>query len=185
MRNLRTSLAFGALMLCTLSCGPLERPMPTRLKDDDQLKIDEAWNRALSPITNHNHQALLDLLVTTSAYEIGVDELFLRSTKRFQAGLVVMELHYNRLIPENDRFVVQVFDPEGKLLRQENYDRAEVEKTNKELSMDLRELEQKKESGTATPEELNQLADLKARSKTIEQAFPRFKDKEEDSAGNK
>jgi hypothetical protein len=159
--------------------------MPTRLENEDQLKIDEAWNRALSPITNHNHQAWLDILVTTAAYEIGVDELFLRSTKRFQAGLVVMELHYNRLIPENDRFVVQVFDPEGKLLRQENYDRAEVEKTNKELSKDLRELKQKKESGTATPEELNQLADLEARLKTIEQAFPRLKDNEENSAGNK
>src|SRR5437764_10232184 len=125
MRNLKTSLAFGALMLFSLSCGPLERPMPTRLDNENQLQIDEAWNRALSPITKHNHQALLDLMVMTAAYEIGVDELFLRSTKRYQAGLVVMELHYNRLIPENDRFVVQIFDPEGKLLRQENYDRAE------------------------------------------------------------
>jgi hypothetical protein len=71
------------------------------------------------------------------------------------------------------------------LLRQENYDRAEVEKTNKELSKGLRELDQKKESRTATPEELNQLADLEARSKTIEQAFPKFKNDEGDSAGNK
>jgi hypothetical protein len=176
VRFLIGSLTTGALALGIFGCGPLQRPMPVRLDNNSQNQIEEAWNRALSPVTRHDHQALLDMLITTGAYENGVDELSLRSTKRYQGGLVVMELHYNRLMPENDRFVVQVLDNEGKLLRQESYDRAEIEKTNNELSNEVRQLNQKKEAGGATAEELNRLADLEARLEIVEQGFPKFEE---------
>jgi len=151
--------------------------MPVRLDDESQKQIEEAWNKALSPITKHDHQTLLDLLIMTGAYQNGVDELYLRSSKRFQAGLVVMEMHFDRLLPDNDRFIVQVLDFQGKLLRQESYDRQEIEKTNNELSIQEGELKNKKAAGNATPAELTRVEELEVRLATIEQAFPRFEEK--------
>jgi hypothetical protein len=160
----------------------MDRPMPVRLNDESQKEFDEAWNKALSPVTKHDHQTLLDLLVVTGAYQNGVDELYFRSTKRFQGGLLVMEIHYHRLLPNNDRFIVQVLDFDGKLLRQESYDRDEIDKTNTELLKEKQELERRKGQGGATPAELTKLAELEARWATIEQAFPK-PDAEQNKAG--
>jgi hypothetical protein len=179
MRLVLVSPMFIAIVLTTLGCGPMQRPMPVRLNDESQLKIDEAWNKALSPITKHDHQTLLDLLIMTGAYQNGVDDLTLRSTKRFQGGLVVMELHFDRLLPNNDRFVVQVLDTQGKLLRQENYGRAEIETTNNELGYEINKLKRKQETNTATGPELKKLADLEARLTLVGECFPRFEEKEE------
>jgi hypothetical protein len=62
-----------------------------------------------------------------------VDTLTLRSEKRFAGGRVVMEVHFDRAKPDDDRFVVTVFDPAGAVARQERYARAEVEQTAREL----------------------------------------------------
>src|SRR5262249_50686337 len=115
MRIFHVFVLTGPFALCLTGCGPMERLMPARLEGEAQLKIDEAWNSALSPITKHDHQTLLDMLVMTGAYQNGVDELYFRSTKRFQAGLVVMELNYDRRLPDNDRFIVLIMDFDGKL----------------------------------------------------------------------
>jgi hypothetical protein len=178
MRMVVFSLALCALGFSVPGCGPLDRPMPVRLNDENQKEFDEAWNKALSPITKHDHQALLDLLVVTGAYQNGVDELYFRSTKRFQAGLVVMEIHYDRRMPNNDRFVVQMLDFDGKLLRQESYDRGEIDKTNEELLKEKGDLERKKGQAAATEAELAKLAELEARWATIEQTFPKADEKQ-------
>ena len=71
-------------------------PMPPRLDADGQKQIDDAWNQALTPIDKYDNQTLLDLLVITQAYQLGVDSLTFRSEKSFVGGKVVMEIAFDR-----------------------------------------------------------------------------------------
>jgi hypothetical protein len=114
-------------------CGPLSAPMASRFDQKDQAQIDEAWEKAFTPIDQLDHQVLLDVLVGTRAYQLGIDKLYFRSEKRFSGGQVVMEVHFDRALPDEDRFEVQVVSPQGQVVREERYRRDEVEKTNKEL----------------------------------------------------
>ena len=121
------------LVFAVAGCGPLPAPMPTRLDDNSQKEIDAAWDAALTPVGKYDRRRWLDALVGTQAYQAGVDTLTLRSEKRFAGGRVVMEVFFDRAKPDDDRFVVTVFDPAGAVARQEWYSRAEVEQTAGEL----------------------------------------------------
>jgi hypothetical protein len=128
---LPTAAALAAAWI--VGCGPLERPMPPRLKADKQKEIDDAWDAALTPVGKHDRQQWLDGLITTQAYQAGVDSLRFRSEKAFGGGKVVMEVFFDRAKPGEDRFVVTVFDKAGAQLRQEKYSRADVDQAAKDL----------------------------------------------------
>jgi len=64
---------------------------------------------------------------------VGIDRLVLRSEKKLARGRVEMEISYERLKPDEDRFEVRVFDENGQLVRHERYNRADVERTEREL----------------------------------------------------
>lgn len=117
-----------AVMFVT-GCGPMEKPMVDRLEDDDQQKVDDAWNRALSPVTNLDRQAWLDMMVVARAYQHGVDKLYLRAEKNFAGGSAVMEIKFDRTKPNDDVFHVQVLDKNDVVIRSEEYSRKEVDET--------------------------------------------------------
>ena len=105
----------------------MQTPMPVRLDAENQKKIDEAWDKALTPIDRFDHVAMLDAFLITHAYQVGVDKLTFHSEKKVAAGSVVMDIHYDRMTPGDDRFEVRIYDPSQKLLRQETYYRQEIE----------------------------------------------------------
>jgi hypothetical protein len=153
--------------------GPLQTTLPARLDDKDQKKFDEAWEKAIREMGRYDHQAMLDVLMASKAYQAGVDTLTLRSEKRLADGRVVMEIHFDRLAPAEDRFEITVFDGTGRLLRKERYNREEVEKTQKELFVECGQLQQQRDQGKATPEQLARLDRYEARLKAIEEVFPK------------
>ncbi|MBX9582648.1 MAG: hypothetical protein K2X87_20260 [Gemmataceae bacterium] len=115
-----------ALALAVAGCGPMQAPLPERLDDQTQKKVDDGWARAFTPPGRFDHQGLLDLMVLAQPYQLGVDALTFRSEKRFAGGAAVMEVRYDRARPADDLFSVTVTDPAGKVIRAERYTRAEV-----------------------------------------------------------
>ncbi len=170
MKSLLAFVQLGLVFLAVVGCGPLQAPMAPRPDAEAQKEIDEAWDRVLGPVDHLDHQALLDVLMFTKAYEVGVDRLTFRSEKQVTAGTVVMEVHYDRLKPAEDRFEVQLVDMAGGVLRKERYGRDEVERTYKELFV---EGEQLRHKGGPTPEEARKLAQYEARLKAIQEIFPK------------
>lgn len=157
-----------ALLLVMSACGPLNKPMVPRPHDKEQRAISAGWDRALSPVGNLNRQEWLDLLVGGGTWACGVDRLTLRSEKRFKGGLVVMEVHYNHAFPKDDRFELTVFDAAGKTVRQERYNRKEVEATYEGLYGPP-------PSSRATPARWEDRR--KARWEKIAKVFPRAEEK--------
>jgi len=182
MKSLLCPLGFFVLALTVAGCGPLQMPMPERPDAEQQKAIDDAWDKAVRPVDRYAHQTLLDILVATRAYQVGVDKLTFRSEKRVEGRTVVMEIRYDRLDPAGDRFEVQVLDRTGKLLRREPYDRKEVEDTYRALFVDHEQLRRNKENGKLTPEQARQLAEQEARWKVINEAFPNFDAKKGEKA---
>jgi hypothetical protein len=171
MKRIALLLSGCGFLLCFSGCGPLTAPMAPRLDDEAQRQIDAAWEKALSPVDRLDHHLLLDVFVGTGAYQRGVDKLSFRSEKRYAGGLVVMEVHYDRAAPADDRFEVKVVDPAGKLLREERYGRDEVEQTYRDLYVNApRPL---KEGEPESPEEAEKRAKYQARWAKIEQVFPK------------
>ncbi len=183
MRPFHFVFLLAVLGSAVAGCGPMQVPMPPRLDDEGQKKIDEGWDRALQPVEHFNHQTLLDMLMVTRGYEAGVDRLTFRSEKRVAVGTVVMEVHFDRAAPLEDRFEVQILDEAGKVLRKERYTREEIEKTNRELFVEYEELRQQKQRGTITAEGLQQLTAYEAREKVIEEIFPAVAQKEPTKPG--
>lgn len=170
-------LAIPALALCTISlvgCGPMgSGPMPPRLDADQQKSIDDSWNKALTPPNNLDNQAILDALVLTHAYEIGVDRLTFRSEKAFSGGTVVMEIHFDRAKPNDDRFELKILDKTGVQVRHIVYNREQVEGTYKELN-------DKKFAGPRggndpplAPDEEKKREDVQKRIAAVEKMFPK------------
>jgi hypothetical protein len=56
-----------------------------------------------------------------------------RAEKRFVGGKVVMEVWFDRARPDDDRFMVSVYDAAGKLVRTERYAREEIDTTYRDL----------------------------------------------------
>ena len=161
----------GSLVIA--GCGPMTSPLPPRLDGESQKTVDDAWEKALAPIDRLDHQVLLDSFVGTGAYQNGVDKLFLRSEKRFSGGLVVMEIHFDRTTPGEDRFEVTVTNQEGKALRRERYNRAEVEKTYRELFDKPATLAKDEQE---PPELAEKRAKFEARWAKINEVFPKPQD---------
>ena len=168
------------LCMCALSlvqgCRPLMSPMPVRLEDEQQKSINESWEKTLVPVDRFDSQTLLDIFLATNAYQCGVDKLEFLSEKRYSGGTIVMEIHYDRLFPEKDRFTVKILDSQGKILRQESYDRKQIDKTDKELSVDYNYLRRKHEENRTTADEIKRLEAYEARLAVIEQIFPKFEE---------
>jgi hypothetical protein len=146
--------------------------MPARLDEATQKQVDNAWDHALAPVDRLNHQALLDGLLASQAYQVGVDRLELRSEKRCAAGLVVMEIRFDRRLPADDQFSVRLQDSSGKILRQELFGREEIERTYQELFVEMPELERREGAGTLTPEEAQRSKVLKRREAALDEVFP-------------
>jgi hypothetical protein len=111
----------------------MKAPLPVRLDPETQKAIDDGWNRALSPPDKLGHQELLDVLVGTQLYQLGVDFFMFRAEKRFANGKVVMEVAFDRARPDDDRFQVTVLDSSGRVVRAENFARQEVDQTYHDL----------------------------------------------------
>ena len=122
-----------AILFCLAGCGPMIAPMPVRLDVDSQKQIDGEWEKSLTPVDRLDRQLWLDVFVGTGVYQYGVDKLYFRSEKSYSGGLVVMEIHFDRALPNDDRFEVKVIDPNGKIVRTERYGRDAVEKTYRDL----------------------------------------------------
>lgn len=147
------------LLFVLTGCGPLLVPMPSRLSKQRQTIVDNGWNKALTPANRLSRATWLDLLVGKALFEEGVDTLYFHSEKRFSGGTVVMEVRFTRSRPDADRFIMEVRDPQGKVLRREVYSRGEVEHTVKALFQN--------EHDSAA-----QRLERKRRWKTIERYFP-------------
>lgn len=98
-------------------------PMPDRLGDVRQNKLDDGWSRVASGEAGIDREYLLDIIIVTNAWHVGVDRLDLRVERSAGAGTVVMETHYDRRTPEADRFVVTFHDAAGRPIRSETYSR--------------------------------------------------------------
>src|SRR5689334_1244025 len=121
------SSACALAFLTAVGCGPMKTPLPARLDDETQKKVDESWDRAFTPADRLVRQDLLDVMVGTQAYQLGVDTFALRAEKRIAGGRVVMEVAFDRARPGDDRFEVSVYDAAGKLVRSERYSRQEID----------------------------------------------------------
>jgi hypothetical protein len=173
MKTLMPCLCSCAVVFLMYGCGPMQMPMPVRLDDEGQKNLDQNWDDALTPVGRFNHPALLDAFLLTQAYQIGVDKLSFRSEKKVAVGTVVMEIEYDRLKPDEDRFEVKIYDPTGKLLREERYGRKEVEDANHDLFVRGRDLERIVKGGGATPAEVKELTALQARIEAVAAVFPK------------
>src|SRR4051794_33313179 len=100
----------------TFGCRPMQMPMPQRFAPELQKEIDDSWNRAFTPPNKLDHDDLLDVMVGTQAYQLGVDAFILRAEKRFAGGTVVMEVWFDRTKSEEDRFELSVRDSAGNLV---------------------------------------------------------------------
>ncbi len=158
-------------------CGPMQMPMPVRLDDEGQKNLDQSWDKALTPVGRFDHPTLLDAFLLTQAYQVGVDKLSFRSEKKVAVGTVVMEIEYDRLKPGEDRFEVKLYDLAGKLLREELYNRQEVEGANQDLLVRPKFLQQAVNDGRATPAEVKELAALQARMDVVAAVFSKDEQK--------
>ena len=113
---------------------------------------------------------MLDALVGTRGYEIGVDSFAMRSVKRFAGGKVVMEITFDRAKPDEDRFEVTILDANGQLVRKERYARDEVEESYRALFAEKPAL--KAEGVPDNPGMAAQRAAFDARWKKITDLFP-------------
>src|SRR5262249_30424986 len=156
----------------------MEGRMAGGVGEKEEEEIDEGWDKALDPVGKLDRQRWLDVFVGTQAYQAGVDKLHFRSEKKFSGGVVVMEVHYDRAAPAEDKFEVQVLDRAGKLLRREVYTRDEVEKANRELHERLPPPPEKGQ-GPEPPDAARKRAAQEARWKKVEKIFPKREEKKE------
>jgi hypothetical protein len=147
--------------------------MPARLEPEVQKKIDEGWEKALAPVDHLDRQAMLDALIFTQAYQDGVDRLSFYSEKKFSGGLVVMEIHFDRAKPDDDRFEVVVQDPNGKELRRLRYTRPEIESTARDLFHPVFSRQRPADAPPLEPEQAQKYEEIQKRLAAVEKLFPK------------
>jgi hypothetical protein len=163
-------LAALALAIVPLvGCGPMgSGPLPPRLEADEQKKIDDAWDNALAPVDHLDRQAVLDTLIVSQAFQAGVDRLEFRSEKKFSGGLVVMEIHFDRTKPHDDRFELTIRDTADKEVRHVVYNRSEVETTYQELN----DPQYTQEPGPNKAVDPKKRDEVRKRIEAVEKLFP-------------
>ena len=68
-----------------------------------------------------------------------------------------MEIRFDRSSPKEDRFEITAVDKKGKVVRQERYEREQIEKTDRELFVEVNELRKRKDQGKASADQLKKL----------------------------
>jgi hypothetical protein len=146
--------------------------MPPRLEDAEQKQVDESWDKALDPVDKLDRQALLDALILSQAYQAGVDKLTFRSEKKCAAGTVIMEIHFDRAKPDQDRFDLRVVAANGQIVRELSYNRKEVETTYKELH-DPKFDPDRQPPQPLQGDEVRKREEVKKRIEAVVQLFPK------------
>lgn len=119
----------GLLMVMLGICGcggPLGLPLVERLEPEDQKAVDESWLNMLSPPERLDRARLLDVIVTHSFHQSGVDRLHFTSEKEVWGGRVIMTVYYDRSHFAFDHFSVTFIDAQGQERRRERYTFDEV-----------------------------------------------------------
>lgn len=174
MRAVLSISAISAAIFAIAGCNPIgPKPMADRLSDEDQKSINESWEKVLQPPDKLDRQAFLDLLVYAQAYQVGVDHLTYRSEKVYSSGTVVMEIHFDRSRPTEDRFEVTVRDKAGKELRHLVYNRQEVEITFSDLTNQQFTKAPGPNDPPPAPADAKKREDVQKRLAAIEQFFPK------------
>ncbi len=109
-----------------VGCGPLSMPMVARLGADDQARVDRAWEHLTARVTEVDRTLLLDAMIASQMYQIGVDQLEMVSVKNLSGGQVTMRVNFNRLRPEDDRFTFAYVDARTRVRREESFEFGEV-----------------------------------------------------------
>ena len=148
-------------------------PMPPRLEADSQKEIDEGWEKALAPIDHLDRQTMLDALIVSQAFQAGVDRLSFRSEKNYSGGLVVMEIHFDRAKPADDRFDVIVQDPNGKELRRLTYGRPEIESAARDLVHPTFSKPRPADVPPLDPDQAKKYEEIQKRLAAVEKLFPK------------
>lgn len=164
----------ACISLLASGCGPLHSPMPVRLEADQQTAIDQAWDRAFQPVDRLSSQALLDALIVSRGFESGVDTLAFRSEKHCAAGLVAMEIQFDRLRPDADRFIITLQDRGGRIIRQHSYVRDDVANTCRALYEEIPQLEAMEQSSNLDAAQLQRLTELRQRLAACQDVLPQF-----------
>src|SRR5262245_51210113 len=169
------ALSLLALSIISLvGCGPMgSSPLPARLEPDAQKDIDNAWENAVNPPERLERQAILDALIMTRAYQVGVDRLLFRSEKEFSGGTVVMEVHFDRSKPNEDRFEIKILDKTGNTMRVITYNRAEIEKADKELHDPKYGKSRNPNDPPLDADELRKHQEVQQRIAAVEALFPK------------
>jgi hypothetical protein len=152
-------------------------PMPPQLPADSQKEIDAAWDKALTPPENLDRQAFLDALIVSQAFQVGVDRLHFKSEKDYSDGLVVMEIHFDRAKPNEDRFDVVIRNKAGKEVRRLTYKRTEVETAFRDLHDPKLTNPPAANAPPAPPEEVKKRQDVQKRLAAVEKVFPKREEK--------
>jgi len=182
MKAVLSISVLAAAIFVFAGCNPIgPKPMVDRLSDEDHKAITESWNKALTPPDKLDRQAFLDVLVYTQAYQVGVDRLSFRSEKAYADGIVVMEIHFDRAKPGEDRFEVTVRDKAGKELRHLVYNRVEVENTFAELSNTKYATNRGPNDPPLAQDDVKKREEVQKRIAAIEQFFPK-REEEKDGA---
>ena len=172
-----TLFVFAGSVISLIGCGPMDSsPMPPRFEADAQKKIDDTWENAVNPPEKLDRQALLDAVIWTHAYQAGVDRLLFRSEKDFSGGIVVMEIHFDRSKPNDDRFEIKILDKEQKLVRELTYNRAEIEKAHKELHNPKNSNVRGPNDPPLAPDEVKKREEVQKRIAAVEALFPKQED---------
>lgn len=120
------TIAIGAVLVLA-GCGPMTKPMVTRLPDESQKQVDSSWDNMLRPPNRLDRILLLDTILGYQLWQLGIDRLDLTSEKRYADGWIRMEVRFDREHPELDEFALTVLDKTGKQLRRERYSQEEVD----------------------------------------------------------
>ncbi len=125
--NQTTTLAgVSASLVLAAGCSVI-KPMPMRLKSEPQVKVDEAWENMLDPPERLDRMLLLDTVLAMQLFHIGADRVYFIGEKKVGANLVTMEVFFNRVEPDSDRFAISIINGQGQRIRHEAYSRAEVD----------------------------------------------------------
>jgi len=139
MRHLLRQVSMFTLMSITgCSAILISGPMPERLSPEAQATVDSSWNNAFNPPNRIDRTLLLDVLRSYQLYWHGVDRIDARIEKSLAGGRVVMILHYDRRLAENENdFIVTAYDKNGTVVRTERYSRADIDDRNWLYRVDL------------------------------------------------